>query len=100
VCTAGRITFRAMTDINVEPEVLRVTVPVETLVMDIDTHRHLLRVDGFMPLPAGARIELGSGAENNAADGIVVQTRVWAASSPKPLLVLDVKVVEPGEELP
>jgi hypothetical protein len=28
--------------------------------MDTETGRHLLRIDGFMPLPARARIELGS----------------------------------------
>ena len=84
-----------MMDINVEPEVLRASVPAETLVMDVKSKRQLLLVNGFMPLPPGARIELGSGA-----DGIVVQTRIWAASGPKPLLVLDVTLVKPGEDLP
>jgi hypothetical protein len=38
------------------------TVPVlaEMLVMDMETGWQLLWVAGFMPLPAGARIELGS----------------------------------------
>jgi len=89
-----------MMDINVEPEVLRASVPAETLVMDVKSKRQLLLVNGFMPLPPGARIELGSGADGNAADGIVVQTRIWAASGPKPLLVLDVTLVKPGEDLP
>jgi hypothetical protein len=87
-----------MTDIDVEPEVLRVPVPAETLVIDIKSHRQLLRFDGLVPLPPGARLELGSAAERNAADGIVVKTRVFGASSPKPVLILDVTLVEPGED--
>jgi len=43
-----------------EPRVPTVPLPAETLVMDMETGRQLLRVDGFMPLPAGTRIELGS----------------------------------------
>ena len=66
--------------------------------MDMETGRQLLRVDGFMPLPAGARIELGSMMDPPAADAVVVKTRVWGASSPEPLLVLDMMLRPPGED--
>jgi hypothetical protein len=81
-----------------EPQVPTVPLPAETLVMDTETGRQLLRVDGFMPLPAGARIELGSMIDPPATDAIVMKTRVWGASSPKPLLVLDVMLRPPGED--
>lgn len=81
-----------------EPRVPTVPLPAETLVMDMETGRQLLRVNGFMPLPAGARIELGSMMDPPAADAVVVKTRVWGASSPKPLLVLDVMLRPPGED--
>ncbi len=73
-----------------EPQVPTVPLPAKTLVMDMETGRQLLRVDGFMPLPAGARIELGSMMDPSATDAIVMKTYVWGASSPKPLLMLDV----------
>ena len=40
-----------------EPQMPTVPLPAETLVMDMETGRQLLRVDGFMLLPAGARID-------------------------------------------
>ena len=66
--------------------------------MDMETGQQLLRVDGFMPLPAGARIELGSMMDPPATDAVVVKTRVRGASSPEPLLVLDVMLRLPGED--
>lgn len=49
--------------------------------MDMETGRQPLRVDGFMPLLAGARIELGSMTDPPATDAVVVKTCVWGAPS-------------------
>ena len=87
-----------MTDNDAEALPPRVPVPAETLVMDMETGRQLLRFDGLVPLPAGARIELGSLTDRPATDAIVMKTRVWGASGPKPLLVLDVILRPPGED--
>jgi hypothetical protein len=75
-----------------------VPLPHETLVMDTETGRQLLRVDGFMPLPAGARIELGSITDPPATDTAVMKTHVWGTSSLRPLLVPDVMLRPPGED--
>ena len=82
-----------------DPQVPTVPLPAETLVMDMETGRQLLRVNGFMPLPPGARLELGSMMDPPATDAVVVKTRVWGASSPRPLLVLDVMLRPPGEDV-
>lgn len=82
-----------MTNDNEPPEVRRVPMPAETLVMDAGTNRQLLWIDGFMPLPVGTRIEL----MEPRSDAEVTGTRLWGANSGKSTLVLDVMLVEPGD---
>ena len=74
-------------------------MPAETLVMDTETNRQLLWVSGFMPLPPGARIELGSLMDPPATDAIVMKTRIANADGARPLLVLEVMLRPPGEDL-
>jgi hypothetical protein len=62
-----------------DPQVPTVPLPGETLVMDME--------------------ELGSMMDPPATDAVVVKTRVWGASSPRPLLVLDVMLRPPGEDI-
>ena len=66
-----------------EPQVPTVPLPAETLVMDMETGRQVLRVDGFMQLPAGARIELGSMMDLRLGPGRqVAERRLWRAPIP------------------
>jgi hypothetical protein len=50
-------------------------------------------VDGVVALPVGARIELA----DPKADAVVTGIRLWGAGAgSRPLLVLDVMLVQPG----
>jgi hypothetical protein len=85
-----------MTEQDGPPEVRRVAMPAETLVMEDETQRQLLWVDGYMPLPPGSRLELND-FDGSKADAEVVRLRLWGADSGKPTLVLDVILMSPGE---
>lgn len=78
------------------PETPRAPAPTETLVLDAGSHRQLLRIAGLLPLPIGARIELGSLTSPPVSDGVVTAVRLWGAESAAPLLVLEVMLTEPG----
>jgi hypothetical protein len=67
-------------------------MPDRTLVRE-DGGRLLLRIDGVLSLPVGARIELAE----PRADGVVTRVRLAAARpGMTPTLVLDVKLDEAG----
>ncbi len=57
--------------------------------------RQLLWLDGFVPLPVGAVIELARRGGDPAANAEVVGIRLSAAESVDPLLVLDVVLSMP-----
>jgi hypothetical protein len=74
-------------------------MPRVTLIMEAESQRQLLWIDGYMPLPVGARIQLGKfGDPEPPSDAIVTGVRLWGAASPgnSATLVLDVMRVEPG----
>ena len=74
------------------PDVPSVGMPERTLVKE-DGGPQLLWIDGVLPLPVGARIEL----VKPRADGVVMQVRLVAAGPGlKPDLVLDVRLDEAG----
>jgi hypothetical protein len=94
-------------------EAPHIPVPTQTVVME-ERCRQLLFFDGFVPLPIGSRIELtnrdipaGSAVPEvpldperfpgGSADAVVTGLRVWGTQSGLPYLVLDVKLVPPGE---
>jgi len=76
-----------------------VLAPHETLVIDDETQRQLLRFPGYLPLPVGARIELSK----PKMDAKVVKVRLQVADlgrfsvDRKSTLVLEVTLTEPGE---
>ena len=85
-----------MTHNEEPPEVRRVAMPAETLVMENGTQRQLLWIDGYLPLPPGSRLELNELGESKE-DAEVVRQRLWGADSGKSTLVLDVILIAPGE---
>jgi hypothetical protein len=89
----------AKPDDDAEPlPVPHIPMPTETLIMDADSGRQLLRIDGYMPLPAGARIQLGKGGDPELpTDAGVTGIRLWGATPPgnSTILVLEVMLVEP-----
>jgi hypothetical protein len=64
-------------------EVPRIPMPAQTLIMDAGTRRDLLWVDGYMPLPVGARVQLGGQGDTSPppADGVVTGVRVWGTAA-------------------
>ena len=67
-------------------------MPKQTLVRE-DGGRPLLLINGVLPLPVGARIEL----VKPRADGVVTRVRLTAAGPGfTPTLVLDVRLDEAG----
>jgi hypothetical protein len=75
-------------------------MPAMTLVMEAAGHRQLLRIDGYMPLPVGSRIQLGKlGDPEPPSDAEVIGIRVWGAAPPgtSATLVLDVVLLSPDE---
>ncbi len=74
------------------PDPPRTGMPHRTLVKE-DGGPQLLWIDGVLPLPVGARIELAE----PRADGVVTRVRLAAARpGMTPTLVLDVKLDEAG----
>jgi hypothetical protein len=72
-------------------------MPERTVVYDLAARSQLLIIDGFMPLPVGARIELGSfGGPRQPTDAVVLGQRLWATEGPRPTLFLDVMLRPPG----
>lgn len=68
--------------------------------MDAGSGRQLLWIEGYMPLPVGARVQLGSHEDvaNPLSDGVVTGIRVWGAAPPgNGTLVLEVMLVAPDE---
>jgi hypothetical protein len=81
-----------MTDAEAPREIPLAQMPPRTLVVD-EIGGQLLWIDGVLMLPPGSRIELAE----PKADGIVTAVRLsgaWAGGSP--LLVLTVRITEPG----
>jgi hypothetical protein len=80
-------------DADMEPrEAPHIVMPGRTLVRDQEG-RQVLWIDGVLPLPAGARIEL----TEPRADGVVTQVRLVAAGPHfTPDVVLDVRLEEAG----
>lgn len=73
-------------------EVPHAQMPPRTLVVD-EIGSQLLWIDGALTLPPGSRIELAE----PKADGIVTGVRLsgaWVGG--RPLLVLTVRITEPG----
>ena len=73
-------------------EVPHAQMPPRTLVVD-EIGSQLLWIDGALALPPGSRIELAE----PKADGIVTAVRLsgaWVGG--RPLLVLTVRITEPG----
>jgi len=61
-----------------EPEVPRIAMPNVTLIMEAGSQRQLLWIDGYMPLPVGARVQLGKFADREPpSDAIVTGIRLW-----------------------
>jgi hypothetical protein len=79
----------------------RIPMPAQTLIMDAGNRRQLLWIDGYMPLPIGARVQLGGGGDP-PSDGEVTGMYVWGAAPPGNIttLVLEVVLVAPGETIP
>lgn len=72
-------------------------MPEQTVVYDLAARDQLLIIDGFMPLPVGARIELGSfGGPRQPTDAVVLGQRLLATESARPTLFLDVMLRQPG----
>lgn len=81
-----------------EPSVPRIPMPTVTLIMEAGSQRQLLWIDGYMPLPIGARVQLGKfGDREPPSDAIVTAVRLWGAAPPgnSATLVLDVMRVAP-----
>jgi hypothetical protein len=80
-------------DEDVEPwDTPMVMMPDRTLVKEDGGHQ-LLWINGVLPLPVGARIELA----DPRADGVVTRVRLVAARpGVRPDLVLDVRLEEVG----
>jgi len=80
-------------DVDAGPrDVPHTGMPDRTLVME-DGGRQLLWIDGVLPLPEGARIELAA----PRADGVVTRVRLAAARpGVTPVLVLDVRLYDAG----
>jgi len=76
----------------------RAGLPSLTKILDAGTGRELLEIDGMLPLPVGARIELGSAMDPPAQDAIVTRVRLWGAASRSSTLVLEVMLRPPGED--
>ncbi len=70
----------------------RSAMPKRTLVTENDGEGQLLWIDGVLPLPVGARIELGKPRK----DAVVTGVRLVATGSSAPDLVLDVRLEEAG----
>ena len=71
----------------------------ETIIVDIDGQRELLRMPGQVILPVGSIVQLGRAgdAENPPKDAIVRAVRLWGAvPGAKPLVRLDVELTEPA----
>jgi hypothetical protein len=86
-------------DDKLEPVVPPIPMPAVTLIMDGGSQRQLLWIDGYMPVPVGARVQLGKhGDPEPPSDAIVTGVRLWGAAPPgnTATLVLDVMRVEPG----
>jgi hypothetical protein len=80
-------------DMGPEPrEVPWMQMPEQTLVMEVGGGQ-LLWINGVLPLPAGARIEL----REPRVEGVVERVRLAAARAGlMPTLVLDVRLEEAG----
>jgi len=79
-----------------------IPMPAQTLVMDAGRGRQLLWIDGCMPLPVGARIQLGKhGDPEPPSDAVVTGIRLWGAAPPgeSATLVLDVMLIAPGASI-
>jgi hypothetical protein len=78
-----------------------IPMPARTLIREAGSGRHLLRIEGYMPLPMGARVQLGGGGDP-PSDGEVTGMYVWGAAPPGNIttLVLEVVLVAPGETIP
>ena len=88
-----------MSDDEREPSVPGIPMPKVTLIMESGSNRQLLWIDGYTPLPVGARVQLGKfGDSEPPSDAIVTGIRLWGAVPPgnTATLVLDVMRVEPG----
>jgi hypothetical protein len=83
-----------MTD-DEPPEVPHAPAPAQTLIMDAGSQRQLLWIDGLVPLPVGARVELNRPHRAVAVDGVVTSVRLWGAEGGSSTLVLDVMLIEP-----
>ncbi len=67
-------------------------MPKRTLVMEPGGAGQLLWIDGVLPLPVGARIELAKPRK----DAVVTGVRLVATGASVPDLVLDVRLEEAG----
>jgi hypothetical protein len=88
-----------MTDDVSEPAIPWAEVPDQTIIYDMDSHRELLRMRGFVPLPIGAVVQLGVGSDpdNPPQDGIVRVVRLWGAvPGGRPVLRMDVDITLPA----
>jgi hypothetical protein len=82
-------------------------LPTETLVREVGG-QPLLRLDGLLALPAGARINLDNLADRpdvpldrerfpgGSADAVVVNVLLWGTQGEDRRLVLEVELHEPG----
>lgn len=90
-----------MTQTDDPVPVPRISLPAQTLIRDAGSGRQLLWIDGYMPLPVGARVQLGRqrDAAPPPSDGVVTGVRVWGAAPPgsTATLVLEVMLVAPGD---
>lgn len=73
-------------------EASRSAMPRRTLVADDGDEGQLLWIDGVLPLPVGARIEL----VKPRRDAVVTGVRLVATGASVPDLVLDVRLEEAG----
>jgi hypothetical protein len=73
-------------------EAPRSAMPKRTLVTEVDGVGQLLWIEGVLPLPVGARIEL----VKPRRDAVVTGVRLVATGASVPDLVLDVRLEEAG----
>jgi hypothetical protein len=79
----------------------QIPMPARTLIIDVGSGQQLLWIDGYMPLPVGARVQLGGQSDTDPppSDGEVTGIRVWGAgpSGTAATLVLEVMLVAPDD---